>query len=1257
MGGSSSVTIGYKYYMGFHAIICHGPVDEVQTIIVAEKEAWSGNVSTTQQIFIDKPNLFGGEKKEGGIRGYVDVELGLMSQPKNDYLMTQLGPVIPAFRGVLGLVVRKAYLAAMSPYIKPWAVRVKRIPAKDWYAAKSDINGSANPAHIIYECLTSEEWGMGAPASQLDLNSFTAAADTLFTEGLGVSLMLTNPETVEKFIYEVLGHCNGILYTAQADGRFTLKLLRDDYDVGTLPLFDPSNILKFNSFSRPSYAEIVNEIVVKYQPRGDVKQDSIVLQDLAAIQAQGGVISQSVNYPGIDNADNAARVGMRDLRQRSTPFANVKITVNRQGWQVGRGEVFKLTWPDHGFSETPFRVIKIDLGDQRKSSIVIDAVEDVFGLDATTYVNEQANLWTDPIAPAGAFSTKVAEEATYWDLVHIYGEDGAEITENNSYAAMTAAELPAYISDLELWTKPVGGVYALDGTGGACVWALLSTNIGELDTTINISGYSSNTKLTLRDASPAWAGGDTVTLDSYAYIGSEIIRVDSADLVANTLTVGRGCLDTVPTSHSINEQVIFSELGKTFGTTPYLLGDSLDMKALPSNGTTRLPLASDTAGTVPIVSRQGKPYPPKKFRINGAAYPATVLGDDPITITGAERNRFNETGRPMLDESAASISPESGVFYHAEAVNASNSAVLESVSGLLLPSYTFSAADVLNDTQSVKLSLWSSRGGIECHQRNIHTVTRVDGGGLPITAGFTPSADTIISAGGVGTTTGTTLIPLYSDGVTLYGYMQETAPTTTANLAAIVTRFYSTTDGVTFNYLGSQGGTHQELEHENGVAVGGSFTVALPKYLVFDAVPPTQQDWYSVKTTTLADSYPLDIWTDTQPLPWAIDAGQPVCIVWDAANTRFVSIRHDNLVQQSTDGVAWTQLGFMTIAPYSSFTLTAQSMPKLAKSGSYWYLFNPRTFEGARVGGSETDQQVLRSTDLLSWENCPGTGLATAAGMPTLFEPNTFAVGATVMIVTARADVDANTNTGNFQSISRATDGYQFTQVSQTLDSLMITELVALPNDIFVGATSSGVYVSTGLGVLWAHTVLSQPPHRMRAVGSAVVALRKTKNGNMEDELWTTTNGVDWSLVLVAPNVANMTHRHWRFKISSNPVGDVTTAIVEIGFFNGATKQTGYTKTQGSGSNLANIDDGLNTTWWSTVPNNVVNGTAWVALDFSTARTITALEVEIHPTTTANAPRAVEIEYSDDGTTWNPAWFETNLIWTNGENKRLEAVL
>lgn len=125
---------------------------------------------------------------------------------------------------------RGFYWSTNSPYLKDIWVTVRRIP-RQWYRSKSQIGGlDANPAHIIHECLTHTDWGMQLPAAKLDLDSFKAAADTLFSESFGMSIMWVQQATIEDFINGVLNHIAATLSPNPLTGKLRLKLLRNDYD-------------------------------------------------------------------------------------------------------------------------------------------------------------------------------------------------------------------------------------------------------------------------------------------------------------------------------------------------------------------------------------------------------------------------------------------------------------------------------------------------------------------------------------------------------------------------------------------------------------------------------------------------------------------------------------------------------------------------------------------------------------------------------------------------------------------------------------------------------------------------------------------------------------------------------------------------------------------------------------------------------------------------------------------------------------------
>ena len=95
-GGSERVTVGYKYYLGVHMALCHGPIDKITQVQVDRRIAWEG-LAEGGSINIDAPELFGGKSREGGVSGVVDIEMGGPDQTPNSYLQSVLGTDMPAF--------------------------------------------------------------------------------------------------------------------------------------------------------------------------------------------------------------------------------------------------------------------------------------------------------------------------------------------------------------------------------------------------------------------------------------------------------------------------------------------------------------------------------------------------------------------------------------------------------------------------------------------------------------------------------------------------------------------------------------------------------------------------------------------------------------------------------------------------------------------------------------------------------------------------------------------------------------------------------------------------------------------------------------------------------------------------------------------------------------------------------------------------------------------------------------------------------
>jgi hypothetical protein len=653
-GGGKKQVIGYKYYLGMHLVFCRGPVDGIGPLYAGERQFHSGAI-VSGPITVSEPDLFGGERKEGGITGVIEVKLGEQSQMRSTYLAAQQnGLDTPAYKGVVSLIANKCYVCAMSPYIKPWAATVTNIPGRDWYGAKADINfGSANGAHIIREAVVNSDWGLGYPWTAVDDDAFRAAADALYTEGLGLSLILAGQGAVEEFIQQILKHINGVLYTDRFTGKFVLKLTREDYSISDLPVFNTSNIKELSSFQRPGYGEMINEVVVIYRPRGAFSDAAVTFQNLASVQAQGAVVSQTLQYPGIDTAQNAAIVGVRELRQNSTPLATARIIANRDAWDLNPGDPFVLTWPPKGINQVVMRAMALNYGNLAKGDIEINAVEDVFGAPSSSYAAPQGSLWVNPVGDPVPSPGVRLEEVPYWDLkMQLSPADFDYVEDTDCYAHVLARESSMAGPSYGVWTDPVGtGDFAKVAQGVYPPTAILSQDLNKTqETGVLVTSLS-------------WLA-ELITTGDYAYIDQEVVRVDGVDTVAGLIDIGRGCLDSAPQAHPSGTRIWFAESKGAAVPTAYLHAEDLDIRVTPTTGKGELNVSLAATETITFIGRFFKPYPAGQYKFNSVYYPEAFVGT--LALTWVHRDRTLQTVRPMIGHFDGSIGPEADTTYTAK---------------------------------------------------------------------------------------------------------------------------------------------------------------------------------------------------------------------------------------------------------------------------------------------------------------------------------------------------------------------------------------------------------------------------------------------------------------------------------------------------------------------------------------------------------------------------------------------------------------
>jgi hypothetical protein len=93
-----------------------------------------------------------------------------------------------------------------------------------------------NPIHKIREILT-DDTAMNKPQSSVNDDNFTAAADRIFDEGLGISWAIQE-KTCKEAIDELLYHIEAGIRVNRQTGKYEVVLFRDD-------LIDFDNLLSF----------------------------------------------------------------------------------------------------------------------------------------------------------------------------------------------------------------------------------------------------------------------------------------------------------------------------------------------------------------------------------------------------------------------------------------------------------------------------------------------------------------------------------------------------------------------------------------------------------------------------------------------------------------------------------------------------------------------------------------------------------------------------------------------------------------------------------------------------------------------------------------------------------------------------------------------------------------------------------------------------------------------------------------------------
>lgn len=549
-----------------------------------------------------------------------------------------------------------------------------------------------NPAHMLLENITGP-FGQGEPMDMMELADWTAAADTLFDEGFGLCTTF-NPvnESAEQYQQRLLNIIAGNISQSRVTGKYHLTLQRSDYVLAELPILTDADILEWEGEpSDPMGA--VNQVTVEwFDPQKKEKRATTPLQSLGAIQATGGIIADTYQYPEIPYESLAMRVAARILAQKSAAVQRFRMTTTRVAFDWRAGQYFRLQAPRRGIADMVCMLVEIDAGTPRSGSMQMIAVQDVGGMPSTTYVTAEPGVDTTTSGTPSQLTVKTLMEAPYVELAGRMSTADLAALEADVGFLLAVAKRPTNGLNFALWTRTAAEAFVDRGFGDWCPSALVVE-----------AGTPSpgQVAFTLAGATDL----DQVIVGTAALWDGEICRVDAINATALTVTLARGCADTVPATHAAGARVWFYDDNAAGDGREYSDGELVDAKLATRTATAELPIDALTAISVTMDARQFRPYPPGQVKINGTAAPAAAFGS--VVVTWVHRDRLLQDDQ-LVDSTAAGIGPEVGTTYTVRYY--ANNVLVQTNAGLAVLTDTYippSNATIRVELESVRDALTS----------------------------------------------------------------------------------------------------------------------------------------------------------------------------------------------------------------------------------------------------------------------------------------------------------------------------------------------------------------------------------------------------------------------------------------------------------------------------------------------------------------------------------------------------------------------
>lgn len=700
-GGDAKLRVT-NYHLDLLLGVCWGPVTLLREVWYGEKLLFGTNVGEGRLFNIYEPDLFGGQRQEGGAQGAV----WFMRGGRRQVLPSRIASMLygrdpedcPGYRNIccIGLTRQsggepgyydannthlhyrdgekpsqgeyggwaatssneKAFLVgANNPYLKPFWVEVTRA-SEGFFPERALIYRTAadRAAYERGDALTTI---LGKPDSNLVHVLFETLTNTEW--GIGIPFSAFDYDSwkvaAQAAYDELLG--GSFLWTRPMTGEKFAQMIADhiramlfpDPETGLLSIklirrdYQEANLPVFDpdnsrltELSIRDSNEVVNEVVVEWTNPETYENETVAVQDLASIATLGERISEKHSYTFFCRVDLAWDAASRDVLAKTAPMRTMTLELPPSSERRRPGEVVRVQFPEEGANDVIARVMRVQTGSPGGRVQTLTLLEDVM---AELAVIGQAHdgAWGTPTSTSPKPPLHFNLFTLPYYMVQKAGVRGYSDGEEHGGLLMSAQQTGIYAFKLTgTKIRNTGGTYTAD------LAEIGVSRHGTLAESLQAETTSSDVSLNLDGYGPEPEVGDYLLIGNNTHY-SEIALITA--VTSSGVTLRRGVMDTVPIPHAFGIQVWLVPNGtRVHDSTPRSEGEKVDYKAQSMTFFGVQPIKNATERSYTLPSRAERPLRPANVRLDNSQWggangsPRTTARN--FTVHWSNRNRKKE---------------------------------------------------------------------------------------------------------------------------------------------------------------------------------------------------------------------------------------------------------------------------------------------------------------------------------------------------------------------------------------------------------------------------------------------------------------------------------------------------------------------------------------------------------------------------------------------------------------------------------------